>query len=271
MNGQGLRRLMAGTVAGGLLVAGIWGCSSAREAVDTAAEQVAEAAGEAVVRSYAPQFHGWYASYLTSLAFASGGYSVASATSEYEPGDSTVYHVKEEDGELTARLTRAKLFEDEEGNEAWKVEFEDVAAGDTILMEYLFSPNRERLLRLLARFPGDETGRMIPVEEDPYYREPRRLTEESLEGATVDTATVTVPAGEFEAEHVRYEAPLASGALSWWLSDGVPGGVVRYAIGTKVAAQGDRPDGTEELVGDRYVLELVAYGNGAKSELGIEP
>ncbi len=39
-----------------------------------------EAAGEAIVRQYTPQFRTWYASYLTRLAFASGGYSVAPAT-----------------------------------------------------------------------------------------------------------------------------------------------------------------------------------------------
>lgn len=271
MIGDRVRRLALGAAGGSLLLAGGWACSAANTAVNAAAEEVGEAAGEAVVREYSPEFRTWYSSYVTSLAFASGGYSVAPAAADYEPGEYTVHRMEGADGEPIARIRKALLFVDDEGNEGWKVRFVDEAAGDTTVMEYLFSPDRSELLRLRARYPDEETATEVPVEENTYYSEPRALTEESIEGATVGTETVTVPAGEFEARHVRFDVSARSGTQSWWLDDGVPGGVVRYALRAEDSADEDRPEDAEGLARDRYVEELVEYGTGAESELGLEP
>lgn len=94
------------------LASGLLGCSAANTAVDAAAAEVGEAAGEAIVREYSPEFRAWYTSYVAGLAFHSGGYSVAPATAEYQPGDSTVYRMEGTDGELVGRMTRALLFVD---------------------------------------------------------------------------------------------------------------------------------------------------------------
>lgn len=137
-------------------------------------------------------------------------------------------------------------------------------------MELLFSPDREALLRLRARCPDEEEAREVPVEEDTYYRQPRRLTEESIEGATVGTETVRVPAGRFETDHVRYDASGSGGEQSWWVHEQVPGGVVRYAVRSE-RTRDERPEDAEGLRSDRYVLELVDFGTGATAELGLEP
>lgn len=259
-----------------LVGAGSWGCSAASTAINSAAgaagAEVGEAAGEAIVRQYTPRFRTWYASYLTSLAFASGGYSIAPATSDYEHGEYTVYRMERQDGEPIGQMRKAFLFTDEEGNEAWSLTFVDQAARDTTVMEMLFSPDRSELLRLRAQFPDDSVGRELPVEENTYYREPTRLTEESLEGATVGTETISVPAGSYEARHVRYAGMGAQGQQSWWLSEEVPGGIVRYALQAEDQTEpGDQPDQAEGLTTEQYVLELTDSGTGATSTLGLEP
>lgn len=269
-------RFVAYALAAALAAAGGWGCSAASSAVDSAAgaagAEVGEAAGEAIVRTYSPQFRTWYASYVTSLAFASGGYSLAPATADYEPGEYTVYRMERTDGETIGQMRKALLFVDDEGNEAWKVKFADAAARDTTVLEFLFSPDRSELLRLRARYPDEEAGQEVPVQENTYYRQPQRLTEESVEGATVGTETVAVPAGSFEARHVQYGAPGAQGDQNWWLSEEVPGGIVRYEVRSRDTTEpSDRPEDAEGLYTERYRLDLVDYGTGAESELGLEP
>jgi hypothetical protein len=259
-----------------LVVAGSLGCSAANTAINSAAgaagAEVGEAAGEALVRQYTPRFRTWYASYLTGLAFASGGHSIAPATADYGEGEYTVYRMNRQDGEPIGQMRKAFLFTDDEGNQAWSITFMDHAAQDTTVMEMLFSPERSELLRLRARFPDDSAGKELPVEENTYYRQPTRLTEESVQGATVGTETISVPAGSFETRHVRYGKGGALEQQSWWLSEEVPGGLVRYALqGEDETEPGDQPDQAEGLTTEQYVLELVDHGTGATSELGLEP
>lgn len=248
------------------------GCSTAvHSAASAAGAEVGEAAGEAIVRDYAPEFRRWYLNYLTRLAFFSGGYSVAPAAHDYEEGEYTRFRVNTSEGERIAGIERALLFEDREGNEAWQVRFVDHQANDTTVVEMLFAPEREQLLRMRAKFPDDSVGSEVPVEEDQYYRRPDRLTEESVEGATVGIEDVRVPAGTFEARHVRYRVAGVRGEQSWWLVDDVPGGLVRYAHSARDGDEDDDPESAKGLDDDDYVLELVDHGDGAESSLGMEP
>lgn len=268
------RRLLVVMIAGALAASG---CSSVidtavRSAGDTVGEAAGEAAGEAIVREYSPAFRQWYVSYLTSLAFYSGGYSVAPATSDYDPGDYTRFNVYTNAEEEVARITRAYLFEDDDGNQGWKVRFLDLEAQDTTIVELLFSPDRSQLLRMRARFPDEEAGHEVPVEENQYYRTPRRLTSESVEGATVGVESLTLPAGTFEARKVEYAAPGTRVTQTWWIVDGVPGGIVQYVHRTPGQDEsGDEPESAKGLDGDDYRLELAEHGSGAESELGLEP
>lgn len=266
------QRSKATLLALAFLVGSAAGCSTAvHSAAGAAGAEVGEAAGEAIVRDYAPEFRQWYVRYLTQLAFHSGSYSLAPATRDYEPGEYTTFRVNDRAGERMARMTRAYLFEDDEGNQGWKVKFLDHQANDTTVVEMLFSPEREQVLRMRAKFPDEAQGQELPVRENQYYRQPDRLTEESVEGATVGTEVVTVPAGEFETRHVRYGVPGAQGQQSWWLVDDVPGGIVRYRHTVDRAGDDDDPESAKGLDDDEYALELVDYGTGAESELGLEP
>jgi hypothetical protein len=83
---------------------------------------------------------------------------------------------------------------------------------------------------------------------------PMRPTKESLAGATVGTESISVGGTSYSARHVRFGG--AGGSTEWWLADNAPGGVVR------VQHTGASAD-------EKWTMNLVAAGNGAKSELGL--
>ncbi len=260
----------------GLFIAGV-GCTGIVEtAVDSTThraaqrtgevvgERIGEAAGAMIVaqfpNNWTAEWRHVYTSYLFNVAFHADGYAVTEQDA-YDSGEWTRWQTME-DGEPTdAFFKRALLARTDEGNEWWHVTYENVDSEEAIVLEGLFSPDREKLLRLRGRFPGEEAKEM-PVEEDTYgYATPRRLTEESLEGATEGIVNVTVPAGTFDARHVRYGAPGAT--YQWWMDDGVPGGLVKYL------RQADDGSSDERDTPASWVVELANYGTGAESELGV--
>lgn len=239
---------------------------ASRSASRAAGEEIGRAVGQAIVRHYSPQFMNWYASYLTRMAFSSQGYSVESATRGYNPGEYTVWAVQDVGGDApTNRMRRAFLKREDGTKEWWQVVYNDNASDDTIIMESLFTEDREQMLRMRAQFPDDQGPQEMPVQEQ-NYQAPTRLTRESVEGASQGMENVTVPAGSFRAEKIEFGS--GGGARqTWWLNDDVPGGVVRYAMSTQDSSQ---PEDAEQMPTENYVLELQDYGDGASSQLGIE-
>ena len=91
--------------------------------------------------------------------------------------------------------------------------------------------------------------------EQQYYYPPAKLTKESIEGAVVGRETVQVGAGKFNASKAVYSV-MGAGVSEWWLSDKVPGGVVKYLFkGKKDSAP-------------VMEMELESFGKNAKSVLG---
>jgi hypothetical protein len=86
------------------------------------------------------------------------------------------------------------------------------------------------------------------------YRSPQRLTEESIEGATVGTEELDTPAGTFSTRKVEYTGGMGGGTVTWYLAEDVPGHVVRY-----------RTQGNQ---GAAWVSTLVEYGTDATTTLG---
>ena len=234
--------------------------SAIDSAANRAGERIGEQVGDAIVRHYTPQFRQFYTSYLFGMAFGAGGYEVAQK--DLEPGEWTRFTLTSDPKD--SWMERAYLGPDESGNQWWRVKYYDGESGDTVVMEALFAPDRSKMLRLRARFPGDEAPQEMAVQEDAYYVPPQHLTEESIEGATVGTETVTVPAGSYTARHVRFGNP-GQGTWEWWLVDSVPGGVVEM----KETASKDATD-TEGMDPDNWTLALSASGSDAKSELGVK-
>ncbi len=243
------------------------GCFSVSEAVETGVESASAAAGEevgeAIGKQLAPavqlpaygsaqwnQFMVSQAQVLFSYAFSAGGMWPGQAT--YEPGEWAEYRLRAaEDGEAALdTLERAFLKTTDDGNEWWRVS--GVQEGESWIYEALVSPDRQEVLRLRAKDPKGNVGE-VPVTEGTVYQPPRRLTEESVEGATTGTTTVDTPAGAFTARRVEYTGTGAGGTVTWLLADDVPGDIVRYRV--------------EGSGGSAWTSTLIAYGDDATTQL----
>lgn len=231
-------------------------------AADAAGRAVGEHIGQMLVASFpdswTPRYTSLYTSYMFGVAFHSGSY-VVTGEDVYEPGEWTRWRMMDAGESTPTIIERALLARTDEGDEWWRVKYVNTEDGEEIVLEGLFSPDRSELLRLRGKFPGEEAKEM-PVEEGSYgYAEPTRLTEESVEGATVGTESVNVPAGTFDARHIRYGQ--MGTTLEWWLSEEVPGNMVRYLRSAESQAEGEVPQS--------WTAELTDYGTGAESELGV--
>ncbi len=250
----------------------LFGCAAALDsALDTAGRtagaRVGGAAGryvgDRIVRHYTPQFTRLYASYMFSYAFTPGGYWVE--TNDYEPGDWTRWRFTENGETDGSWLERAFLRRLEDGREWWRVAMYDADSDDTVTLEALFDADRSSILRLRSQFPGQDIGEMPVGEGTPVYSEPLTLTAESLEGATVGTQTVQVPAGRFTARHVRFTDVAGVGRAEWWLVDTVPGGIVKYSTSHPHDTDEDAVEGLSEY---NWTLELTETGSDATTQLG---
>jgi len=243
------------------------GCFLAQEAAETTVGAASEAAGQEVgeaigarVASAAQlptagtaqwnQFMVSQAQVLFSYAFAANGMWPAEAT--YEEGEWTRYEARTAEGEDAGfqTLERAFLTTTEDGNEWWRVRAQQEE--DTWVYEALIDPERDEVVRLRSRDPEGNVGE-VPVTERTVYQSPQRLTEESIEGATVATDELSTPAGTFSTREVEYAGGMGGGTVTWHLSEAVPGHVVRYRT------QGDQ--------GRAWTSTLVEYGSDATTTL----
>jgi hypothetical protein len=202
-----------------------------------------------------PDLTNFYVSYLFSMAFHSGSYAMEQTA--YAPGEWTRWRIV--DGEEgSAEMERAFIARTGDGSEWWRVKYSTTSDGETSVMvlEGLFSNDKTQLVRLRTLMPGATEPAELPVREGAFgYVAPIPLTAESMEGAKVGVERVVVPAGTFSTNHLRYGA-LGGGNLDWWLTDSVPGGMVKYSV----HGEGETP----------AIVELTSFGKGAKSELGVD-
>ena len=245
-------------------------------AMDTAGQTVGDAigkkVGEHIVRTWNPMLVQWTNAYLFAVAFHSGGYEISEVG--YKPGDWTKWQLEQKSGSETSAgndwIERAFLYADKDKNQVWRVKFFDADDNSTITLEAKFTPDRSKLLRLRGKYPNDTEAKEMPVEDQTYYIPPRKLTKESLKGATVGSESVTVPAGTFTAQHVKFGNPGGT-TQEWWLvSTGVPGGNVMYKESAPKQADANAPEGGAGMDPDNYSFKLHSHGSGAVSELGMK-
>lgn len=225
------------------------------------------AVGSRMPAVWTPDFTQVYMSYLWAVAFGAGSYNVE--PKEYAAGEFTRWKmVNTSDDGSEAWMERAFLKKEADGKEWWRVKYvvntKDGATtkSDTINVEALFAADGSQLLRMRSKMPGDKEPKEMPVTENTYgYTKPISLTAESVQGATVGTESVSVPAGSFSARHVRYGG-MGGGTLDWWLSNNVPGGLVKYSVTGAADQESSGPNKNQ------YVVELASFGKNAKSELG---
>ena len=250
-------------------------------AVDTAAnvagnkvgQKVGDTVGTAVagyadasLRNLSPALMQMYVSSIFSSVFYAGGYTF-DYKSEYKPGDWSKWKATGMDE--GSEFQKAFLMKDNEGKEWWQITTSSVRDGkpEEVVLEALFSAPDEsglrKLVRLRSLFPGDKEPAEVPVQENSaaWYHEPVKITEESMKAATKGTESIKTPAGEFSAQHVVYRD--AYGVGDWWLTDKVPGGLVKYQV---TSSQAQEKEATEKST-EKYTVELTGFGTGAKSRL----
>jgi hypothetical protein len=261
--------LVSALAAGGCATTLDSALDAAGRGVGTAVGQrVGAAAGGALAARmpvlWSPDLTGIYMNYLLTMAFHSGSYTFPGT--DYEPGEWTRWRMQDADAEGVApEMERAFLHRADDGREWWRVKYVSATeeSRDSITVEALFDPDTGEFVRMRGKMPGEEEASEMPVEEGTYgYVEPRRLTRESMEGAIVGSETVRVPAGSYTARHLRYGG-MDAGTYEWWLVDEVPGGMVRYSR----SYQEQDADGLDPY---NWTVELIASGQGASSQLGVQ-
>ena len=266
-------RMRAGTILlSGTVALSLAGCSTVRSAMGGAMggvnTGVSNAAGAAVAGHFAgPQVPGapagggaggagmsgpqsaqmmtYYANWMFTLAFNSGGYALPN--SDLQPGQSVTFEFSSNGN--AQRMQRAFLKTMPDGTQWWRVEWYNMSdKPDTVIFEAMFSADRSQVLRMRGKTSGQAAGE-IPVQQNTSsgfsYREPTYLTKESLDAATVGTESVTTPAGTFSAKHIKYTM-MGGGDYEWWQAANVPGGIVKYLV---------------SYGSDAYTQTLVAMSN----------
>ena len=206
-----------------------------------------------------------YVNYMFVMLYGAGANVV---DTPYAPGQWTRWHIQAEDQEDRQMIERAFLGSTPDGGEWWRLKSITTSregnreVADTIVFEGLFKPvadGTQQVVRMRRKMPGDREPSEMLIPQDrskvnTWGMFESRPTPESLEGATMGTETIRTPAGSFTAKRVRFGNP--GGQREWWTSNQVPGGWVKYRV-------------TESEGGEEFVMELVAHGTGAKSELGV--
>jgi len=246
--------------------------SAMDKAANVAGEKVGESVGNTVgtamagyadasLRNLSPALMQMYVSSIFSSVFYAGGYSFE-YKNVYKPGEWSKWKATGMDeGD---EFQKAFLTKTEDGKEWWQITTTGMRDGnkEEVVLEAMFSAPDEsgmrKLVRLRSLFPGDKEPAEVPVQENTaaWYHEPVKITEESLQAANKGTESLTVPAGTFSADHIVYRD--AYGIGEWWITDKVPGGLVKYQVTNSQA------EAEEE---NKYIVELSAFGDGAKTRL----
>jgi len=250
-------------VAGGLSVA----CSTSQGAKTGSEEESVGPIAEEPLAALGPGNVRAYASSLLQLLHYQGGYEMP--IESYEEGEYTEWQGS---GVSQGETFQRVLFSvREDGAEWWRYEARSRAmAGAEIVYtaEILLSaPERgdRRLLRMRVRYPGDETPSDVSVGDGTSGRwrveSRQQLDGKRLEESVVGEQTLQTPSGAIETRHLRVGRTGGEGAMNWWLSEEVPGGVVKF---------NETVPGEDGGARQRYEFELVDYGEGrTSSELGV--
>lgn len=171
---------------------------------------------------------------------------------EFASGEWTKWKITS-DGEQKYTSELASLKQVGDNKKWWRVGAE-TDEGDTFIYEALLQTDDYSIRRLRSKI-NEQQAQEVPVSEKTYvYSRPTKLTQESIQAAIVAEETVEVPAGTFDAEHIKYDTPSNSGKINIWMNKNVPGGVVKYRL-------------TETGEGSAFTAELLDHGKGATTKL----
>lgn len=250
-------------------------------AVGTAANRVGDKVGERVgdvvaaevLLGITPDLIQGYSIALFRMLFYHGGVYVSHMN--YKPGQFTRWSANGvRQGEWFERVL---LKRNEDGSEWWRVESraksKEGEKEERLVLEALLSKGNDtrgtrKIRRMRALYPGEKEHQEVPISEANsstwVLTSSQQLTSESLDGMTVGTKKVTVPAGEFSAKHVQMKRAKKS-MIDWYLVDSVPGGVVLYKHTVL------KDDGDKDAKDTVWEMKLMEHGEGmTQSKLGID-
>lgn len=187
---------------------------------------------------------------LFQAMFSAYGYSMD--LQNYKEGQWTEWEFRTNDGN-PMYLRKAYLKQLPNKQEWWGMYMKNEDKKNSMLMEVLFSPNRDSIRRMRQKM-GDGDVSEVPVSEN-MYTQPTKLTPESLEGSVKQHGVmIKVPAGRFKADLLEFGAMGTGGKLRMWRVKSIPGGVVRVEV----------TDDSNNVV---WSSVLSGQGNGAKTQL----
>ena len=194
-------------------------------------KQAPKGAGPGV--AYQFQFNAFFGSFWNMGWF---GYK----DPNYKPGQGTVwtFTVSGKPKE-TMTLERALLKVNADGTRWWRLRVD--ADGDTILYEFLVAADSTVKK---VRYKDPDTGSIqefVPSQQPSGG--PAAPSAEEMAKYKVDRQAVKVKAGTFDADHYRYTDPKGSGTTESWVSQAVPG----YVVKTIFTAAKDKETSTGEL------------------------
>jgi hypothetical protein len=216
------------------------------------------------VRMFTPDMTWAYVSYLWGMMYMSGA---TMFEQPYKPGQWTKWEIKDaSQADTKMVLERALLSREGDGSEWWRIKSINVSpeSSDTITLESQFKKMDEsgiamQVVRMRGKLPGDTEGKELMVPQHLSMLSmtafPFKPTPESVAGATVGTESIKVGSSSYSSKHVKFGA--GGGNMEWWLADNAPGGVVRIQF-------------TGQEKDEKWIMEMVGAGSGAKSELGVK-
>lgn len=167
---------------------------------------------------------------------------------EFNEGEWTEWDITDGESDTVVSMRYAFLKRLPYGRSWWQLRVGD---GD-IIYETLINDSDFSTERLRARV-GDSEPIEIDVSEDAGYPGgASRIAPPSMEDIFVREETLHISAGSFPARYYRYSIPDGGGEIALWVSDDVPGGLVRYRW----------REGDEETN-----LSLQDFGTGATTRL----
>ncbi len=187
---------------------------------------------------------------MFSYAFNVHGYWLGDKT--YRPGEWTTWQIVSRDAKEQHEMEKAYLKKEADGKEWWRVAY--VEKSDGAVFEALFSSGPAEMIRLRGRFGAKEPPTEFPVTTGRVYQKPKTIAGDGLKSAFVRKESITVPAGTFTCSYYVY-SPTPSEISEWWISDQVPGGIVKYLFREGKGAQ------------PSYEMALVKFGQNATTVL----
>lgn len=186
---------------------------------------------------------------IFSLAFTGGGFWLTDA--EYKEGEFTIFEwiIENED---SVNMEKAFLKKTADGGEWWRIAW--TSDDESVVYEALISAGKDGIDRLRAR---DSEGRIdeVNLSGQMIYSPPYRLEDEEIVAMSKGNDRIDTPAGRFQAKHVAFNFGNGAGKIEWWVTEKVPGSVVKYQF----------VDSSGALA---WSVSLVEYGKKSETILG---